>query len=156
VGCSECSPSAAQQRFKEDFVNLFMFPNVSNSGICFKSQVYECSTFGSFSHKVSKKCLQGVNFSQLILTENTEINSRYNDLLRTARIGNRIPVGTRYSAPVQTGLETHHVSFTTGTESFSGVKRPRCGVNYPHPSSAEVKERVELYLYSPLGLHILF
>ena len=32
-----------------------------------------------------------------------------------------------------------------------GVKRPGRGVNHPSPSSAEVKERVELYLYSPSG-----
>ena len=31
--------------------------------------------------------------------------------------------------------------------SFPGVTRPWCGVNHPTPSSAEVKERVELYLY---------
>ena len=30
-----------------------------------------------------------------------------------------------------------------------GVKRPGRGVDHPLPSSAEVKERVELYLYSP-------
>ena len=30
-----------------------------------------------------------------------------------------------------------------------GVKRPERGVNHLPPSSAEVKERVELYLYSP-------
>jgi hypothetical protein len=35
--------------------------------------------------------------------------------------------------------------------SISEVKRPGCGVNHPHPSSAEVKERVDLYLYSPFG-----
>ena len=35
--------------------------------------------------------------------------------------------------------------------SFPGVKRPGRGVSHPHPSSAEVKERVELYLYSPSG-----
>ena len=29
--------------------------------------------------------------------------------------------------------------------SFPGVKRPGRGVNHPRPSSAEVKERVELY-----------
>jgi hypothetical protein len=33
--------------------------------------------------------------------------------------------------------------------SFPEVKRSRRGVNHPTPSRAEVKERVELYLYSP-------
>ena len=33
-----------------------------------------------------------------------------------------------------------------------GVKRPGRGVDHPPPSRAEVKERVELFLYSPLGL----
>jgi hypothetical protein len=36
--------------------------------------------------------------------------------------------------------------------SFWGVKRPARGVNHPTPCSAEVKERVELYLYSCSGL----
>jgi hypothetical protein len=38
-----------------------------------------------------------------------------------------------------------------GTGSFPGVKRPGRGVDHPPPSSAEVKERVELYIYSPSG-----
>jgi hypothetical protein len=40
--------------------------------------------------------------------------------------------------------------------TFQGVKQPGRGVNHPPSSSAEVKERVELYLYSTLGLHCLF
>ena len=32
-----------------------------------------------------------------------------------------------------------------------GVKRLGRGVDHPPPSSAEVKERIELYLYSPAG-----
>ena len=32
---------------------------------------------------------------------------------------------------------------------FLGVKRPGRGVNHPPTSSAEIKERVELYLYVP-------
>jgi len=32
-----------------------------------------------------------------------------------------------------------------------GVKRQGRGVDHPPQSSAEVKERVELYLYSPSG-----
>ena len=38
-----------------------------------------------------------------------------------------------------------------------GVKRPGRGVDHPAPSSAELKERAELYLYShPLSLRGLF
>jgi hypothetical protein len=36
-------------------------------------------------------------------------------------------------------------------DSFPGVKRPGRGVDHPPSSSARVKERVELYLYSPSG-----
>ena len=35
--------------------------------------------------------------------------------------------------------------------SFSGVRRPERGVDHPTPSSTEVKEKVELYMYSPSG-----
>ena len=35
--------------------------------------------------------------------------------------------------------------------SFPGIKRPGRGVNHPPPSSAEVKERVELCLFCPSG-----
>ena len=35
--------------------------------------------------------------------------------------------------------------------SFPGVQRPGSGVDHPPPTSAEVKERVELCLYPPLG-----
>jgi hypothetical protein len=37
------------------------------------------------------------------------------------------------------------------TMSFPGVKWPRRDVYHPPPSSADVNERVELYLYSPSG-----
>jgi hypothetical protein len=42
-------------------------------------------------------------------------------------------------------------SYRMGTGSFPGVKRPGRGVDHPPQSSAEVKERVELNLYSPYG-----
>ena len=60
-------------------------------------------------------------------------------------------MGARVSAPVQTGSGAYPASCTMGTGSFTGVNRPRRGVNHPPPSSVEVKERVELYLYSPSG-----
>jgi hypothetical protein len=50
----------------------------------------------------------------------------------------------RFSAPVQTGPAVHPASYTMGTGSFPGVKRSERGVDHPPPSSAEVKERVEL------------
>jgi len=59
--------------------------------------------------------------------------------------------GSRFSAPVQTGLGAHPASSTMGTNSFPGIKRPGRGVDHPAPSSAAVKERVELYLYSLYG-----
>jgi hypothetical protein len=49
------------------------------------------------------------------------------------------------SSPVQTGPGTHAASYTMGP----WVKQPGRGANHPPPSRAEVKERVELYLYYP-------
>ena len=37
-----------------------------------------------------------------------------------------------------------------------GLKRPGSDVDHAPPSSAEVKEKVELYPYSPLGLRGVF
>jgi hypothetical protein len=49
------------------------------------------------------------------------------------------------------GPGAHPGSCTMGSGSFPGVKRPGRGVDHPPLSSAEVKERVELYLYFPSG-----
>jgi hypothetical protein len=49
------------------------------------------------------------------------------------------------------GSEAHPASYTMATGSYLGVKRPGHGVDHPSLSSAEVKERVELYLYFPSG-----
>jgi hypothetical protein len=49
----------------------------------------------------------------------------------------------------RTGPGAHPASDTMDTGSFQGVKRTVRGFDHPPPSSAEVKERVELYLYCP-------
>ena len=59
--------------------------------------------------------------------------------------------GARFSAPVQSGPGAHPAYYTMGTGSFPGVKRPGRGVDHPPPYSAEIKERVELHLYSTSG-----
>ena len=55
----------------------------------------------------------------------------------------------RFSAPVLTGPKDDPAFCTTGTVSFGGVKQPGSGVNHQPPSSAEVKDTVELYVYPP-------
>ena len=75
--------------------------------------------------------------------------SWYSDLLRDGRSGDRILVGTRFSVPVQTCLGAHSASYTMGSGTFPGVKRPGRGIDHLPSSRAEVKDRVELYLYSP-------
>ena len=61
------------------------------------------------------------------------------------------PGGGEFSAPVQTGAGAHSASYTMGTGSFQGVKRLGRDVDDPAPYRAEVKKRVEQYIYSPSG-----
>jgi hypothetical protein len=58
--------------------------------------------------------------------------------------------GRVYTAPVQKGSEAHSPTYTMGTGSFAGVKRPRRGVDHP-PHLALRLKRAELYLYSLSG-----
>jgi len=57
--------------------------------------------------------------------------------------------GARFSAPVQTDPGAYSASYTMGTGSFPRVKRSGCGVYHILPSSAEVTDGVEIYLYFP-------
>ena len=66
---------------------------------------------------------------------------RDSDSLRDGRSGDRIPVGARFSAPVQTGPGAHPASYTMGTGSFPRVKRPGRGVDHlPHLAPMLKKE----------------
>jgi hypothetical protein len=59
-----------------------------------------------------------------------------------------MPVEARISAPIQTDQEAHSNSCTMTNGCLS---RGLSGIDHPPPSSAEVKETVELYLYSLSG-----
>ena len=76
--------------------------------------------------------------------------SRYSDSLLAERSGDLILVGAKFSAPVQTGPGAHPAFYVMGTVSFLFSKRPERGVDHPPQYSAEGKERMELYLYSPI------
>ena len=55
-----------------------------------------------------------------------------------------------FPQPVQTRPGVHPASYTMGTASLPGLKRPGRGVHHLPSFNSEVKERVEIYLYSPL------
>jgi len=65
---------------------------------------------------------------------------RYSYSLRDGRSGDRIPVGTRFSAPVQTGSEIHPASYAMGTWSFPEVKRWGRGVDHPPHLAPRLKK----------------
>ena len=66
--------------------------------------------------------------------------NRYSDSLRAGRSGDRIPVRAGFSAPVQTGPGAHPASYTIGTGSFPGVKRPGRGFDHPPHLASRLKK----------------
>jgi hypothetical protein len=70
-------------------------------------------------------------------------------LLMAGWSGNRITVGARFSTPIQTGSGAHLALYNGRQVFFPEVKQLAHGIDHPHPSNTEVKERLELYLYLP-------
>jgi len=65
----------------------------------------------------------------------------YSEWLRAGRSGNRIPVGARFSASVQTGPGAYPASCTMGNRVFPGGKvRPGRDADHSPPSNAEFLE----------------
>jgi len=59
--------------------------------------------------------------------------------------------GARFSAPIKISPGVHPAFYTMSNGVFLGVRQSGHGVNYPFPSSTMVKEKAELYFYSPSG-----
>jgi hypothetical protein len=75
---------------------------------------------------------------------------------RYITLADRIPVGARYAAPVQTGRGAHPVSYTVGTGSFLGVKRLGRGVDHPPPLAPRLKKEYSYTSTPPLRLRGLY
>jgi hypothetical protein len=96
------------------------------------------------------------NFVSSLKFKVGRVACQYNNWLRSGRSGHRIPVGARFSAPVQTGPGAHPASCTMCTGSFPGVKSDRCVTLTHHSFQCRGHKRVELYLYSPYGPYGLY
>ena len=73
--------------------------------------------------------------------------SRYSDLLRAERSGDRIPA--RHSMRVQNGAQADPTSRKIRSDSFPTVRRPENGAENPPPSIAEVANGLGLCLHLP-------
>jgi hypothetical protein len=80
--------------------------------------------------KIMDKCTLFLDVNHLFFWAG--YRSRYSDRLRAGRSGDGIPVGAKFSAPVQTGPGAHPASSTMGTGSFPGVKGGRGVMLTPH------------------------
>jgi len=128
----------------QDILSFYLVPYVS------PTQFSSCRAKVSLFARLLMLNLPCLVFKTLRLLRR-RWRSQYSDSVRAGRSGDRIPVGARLSAPVQTGCEAHPAFYAIGTGSIPGLRRPGRGVDHPPQFSAEFKERVELYLYSPSG-----
>ena len=114
----------------------------NETAICHNPSIYY------FIRDKKKKLDRSLIYQHLSMLR-TGQRSRCSDWLRAGRSGDRIPVGARFSASVQTGSRAHPASCAMGTGSFPGAKSGRGVMLTHHPFQCRGHERVELYLYSP-------
>ena len=114
------------------------------------------------SHGIKNSKMRGTKRSTMQCTAKLQ-NNQWHPWAVIAHLVQRLATGwtvrgsnpsgeARFSATVHTSCKAHPASYTVGTGSFQGVKRPGRDIEHPPLSSSEVKERVELYPYSPFGL----
>jgi hypothetical protein len=82
--------------------------------------------------------------------------SRYSDSLRAGRPEIKSRWEARFSAPVHTGLGAHPASYTKGTESFLGVKRPGVALTTNPHLGQRLKKEQSYTSVRPMGLRGLF
>jgi hypothetical protein len=96
------------------------------------------------STDISYPSCQEVSFVSLEVLQIIKYEARYlrqySDTLRAGRSGDRIPVGTRFFAPILNGPGAHPASYTMGNGSFPGVKRSGRGVEHPPNLAPKLKK----------------
>jgi hypothetical protein len=112
---------------------------------CFKEFVCEKLTWGRYDRdSIDVRFRRWERFQMWIFLLTS-------DWLQGGRSRDQIPVGARFSAPVQTGPGGLSNLLYNGYRVIPGGKAAEAWRWPPTPSSAEVKERMELYPYSPSG-----
>ena len=100
-------------------------PESFRRNLTFSNSTVRTSNSASFLPVGSSVTTGWVNGAQFL--------SGASESLRPGWSGDRIPLGARFSAPVQTGPGIHPASYKMGTGSFLGVKRTWLGVDHPLP-----------------------
>ena len=108
-----------------------------------------------FLHRYFCGPVQRSRFSSVGITQSVQ-RSRYSDSLEVGRSRDPIPVGARFSTPVQTGPGAHPASYTMGTGSLLGVKRPGRDVDHPLHLVPWLKKEQSYTSTPPLGFRGLF
>jgi hypothetical protein len=120
----------------KEYSKITVSRNIHNTGLIQKATgTKQCCYLGEGHKRRSRKG------DAALSTKNTYLPLQYadrdssvgiRDSLRAGESGYRNQVEVRFSAPVQTGLGAHPASYTMGTGSFQGVKRPGRGVDHAH------------------------
>jgi hypothetical protein len=88
-----------------------------------------------------KFTFKGINeFISALSTFGPGYLSRYSDYVIGWTVRESIPVGTRFSAPVETDPGVHPASHTMGTGFLPGVKRPGRGHGHPPHLAPRLKK----------------
>jgi len=104
----------------------------------------------------SKSVVQEIKFIVILCIILAVWLGRDSNSLRDGRSVDRIPVGTRFSAPVQTSLGAHPASYTMDMGSLLRVKRSERDVYHPQHLAPRLNKEHSYTSTPPLGLRGLF
>ena len=114
----------------------------------------KCMLFVAFIPKISSQCYTTASTNSVFITYNTQTgrDSAVGIASRYRMDGPRIEFrwGRNFSHHSRLALDPPSLLYNRYRLSFPGVKLLSRGVDHPSPSSAKVKEKVELYLCSSL------